>query len=333
MSSPVFKYPNKISLANIPTPLTPLDRLSEKYGGPRIWLKRDDLTGSTLSGNKVRKLEYVIAEALDTGADSLITCGGLQSNHCRATAMVGAQLGLDVHLLLREGGSSVIDGNLLMDHLAGAKIDRIDRKTYFSSLSKIFKEKQNQLINAGKTPYLIPTGASDEVGIWGYISCVSELIENFQNNHINPDLIVCATGSGGTQAGLTLGASLYNLKAQVLSYAVCDNAEYFASRVKDDVNRCLERYGVNWDVNRLSINTNDSYIGPGYAKGYPELFSTIQEVCRLEGVLLDPVYTGKAFHGLLTDIKLGKFSDLKDVIFIHTGGIFGVFPYRSQFKK
>lgn len=331
MPSLPFQFPNKISLANTPTPLQPLDRISKKYGGPRIWVKRDDLTGSVLSGNKIRKLEFVIADALDKNSDTLITCGGLQSNHCRATAMVGAQLGLDVHLLLREEGGADLDGNFLLDSLAGASINRIPRKQYFSSLENIFEDKKQELLLSGKRPYLIPTGASDEVGIWGYIDCAAELVDDFERLKIVPELIVCATGSAGTQAGLTLGTGFFNLDTEVLAYAVCDHSEYFSKRVKEDIESCLTRYQINHDTSALKIRTNDKYIGPGYAKGYGALFETIKEVCQLEGILLDPVYTGKAFHGLLTDISLGMYSDMENIVFVHTGGMFGVFPFRDQF--
>lgn len=333
----MVKFPNKIILAQTPTPLQPLDRLSEQLGGPRIWVKRDDMTGCAVSGNKVRKLEFVLAKALDEGADTLITCGGIQSNHCRATAILGAQLGLKVHLILRgkipDTGSS---GNLFLDQMSGAQISDYPIAEY-QHLPKLFEQWQQHYKNIGKRPFSIPTGASNGTGAWGYIGCARELAEDFKQHKISPSLIVSATGSGGTQAGLTLGAELFDLEAAVLGIAVCDDAKYFQSKVREDMYEWHAAYKHllavdTLDIDNLDILVNDKHIGSGYAKASPEVFNTIKSLAKTEGLFFDPVYSGKAFHGLVEEIKTGQYEGVDDIVFIHTGGLFGLFAQRDQVR-
>lgn len=331
------RFPSRIRLALLPTPFRSLDRVSEELGGPRIWLKCDDMTGALLSGNKVRKLEYVIAEAVENDADTLITCGGLQSNHCRATALAGAQLGLKVHLILR--GDPEIqewDGNLLLDQLAGAKVSIYSPKEYFARLPELFRFWESHYVAEGRKVHLIPTGASDATGLWGYIAASYELATDFETHHLTPGLVVCATGSGGTQAGLSLGFALQNHPVKILGMAVCDSEKYFFDKARSDIRDWERRFtGYVPDLasvkQHLAINTNDKYIGSGYAVAYPEVYQTIRWLAEKEGVVLDPVYTGKAFHGLVEEIRAGAFREMKDIVFIHTGGIYGLFPYRQDF--
>lgn len=330
-------WPERLSLAQTPTPLQPLDRLSNQLAGPRIWIKRDDLTGSHLSGNKIRKLEFTLALAMKSGADCLITCGGLQSNHCRATALIGAQLGLPVHLVLRGSiREDVSDANLLLDQLAGANISCYPSEVYQTKLDKLLLDCAKHYRQKGFTPHIIPTGASDGLGVWGYLSATEELQRDFKLHQLQPDWIVCATGSGGTQAGLTLGNVCLGLGSKVLGIAVCDDAQYFQEKISTDINDFLACFSdrlvlPTLDLSR-EIHTNDIYIGEGYAKVSADVLETIHFVARTEGIVLDPVYTGKAFHGLLKEIQNGNLSRTKDVVFIHTGGIFGLFPYKDQFQ-
>ena len=326
----MIRLPNSINLAHIPTPLELLEPYSTP-GGPRLWIKRDDLTGSGLSGNKVRKLEFVVAQAQAEGAQVLVTCGGLQSNHCRATALVGAKLGLKVHLVLRSEGNTEIDGNLLIDHLAGAVIDVVPAHQYHTKLQQLLQACVDNYAHAGKRAFVIPTGASDEIGIWGYVKCAKELALDFSHHGIRPQIIACATGSGGTQAGLSLGCYTQQLASQVVGYAVCDSKDYFNQKVRTDITRCIERYDLPLSAEDVSLQTVDEYIGPGYALGYPELYSCIRQVAASTGLLLDPVYTGKAFYGLLTDIKKGRYQGVSDIVFVHTGGTFGLFAQKSAF--
>ncbi|TQV73510.1 D-cysteine desulfhydrase family protein [Exilibacterium tricleocarpae] len=323
-------YPQRLALARTPTPLQPLDRLSDHLGGPRLWVKRDDLTGSVLSGNKVRKLEFVLAEAQRQGCDTLLTCGGLQSNHCRATALLGAQLGLSVHLILRGEAPAEVDGNLLLDYLAGARVSYYAQAEFQTDLEAIFQRWQAHYRSLGRKAFSIPTGASDEIGVWGYVRACEELAEDFHTHRIAPSHIVTATGSGGTQAGLSVGARLLGLGCRVVGMAVCDDAAYFREKVGDDLLKWQRCYAVEVELGQVDVITNDRYIGAGYAKASPEVFETIKLVAGLEGLVLDPVYTGKAFHGMISEIKAGGLPRHGDIVFIHTGGVFGLFPQRRQ---
>lgn len=333
----MIDYPESLVLARLPTPLQPLDRLSAKYAGPRIWVKRDDLSDCALSGNKIRKLEFTLARALSQGCDTLITCGGVQSNHCRATAILGARLGLKVHLILRDeeqGGDTADgpDGNLFLDYLVGAAVSIYPKKEYHARQAELFDEWAEYYKAKGNKAYLIPTGASDGTGVWGYIRCVEELQKDFKQAEIAPSTIVHATGSGGTQAGLSLGCALHKLDCQVLGMAVCDSEVYFHRKVMKDIKQWQERYEIGALPTALSIQVSDAYIGLGYAQATPEIFSSIREVAALEGLILDPVYTGKAFHGMLDLIQQGYFSGHKDIVFVHTGGLFGLFAQRKHFS-
>ncbi|MFL0796583.1 MAG: D-cysteine desulfhydrase family protein [Cellvibrionaceae bacterium] len=325
-----ISFPQRLSLAQLPTPFTKLSRISDKYG-VNIWIKRDDLTGCALSGNKIRKLEFTLAKARAEGCDALITCGGLQSNHCRATALLGAQLGMEVHLVLRgeQDLSQAKDGNLLLDELAGAHIHCFPVKEFAAKLEELLQQQARQLVAEGKKPWIIPTGASDGLGVWGYLHACRELKADFEKENIQPQAIVCATGSGGTQAGLTLGNYLFDLNTQVVGMAVCDNEAWFQNKVREDIQQWQGKGGVTVDADQMGITVNDQYIGPGYGKAGAEVFDCIKEVASLEGVILDPVYTAKAFYGMLQEIKKGTWIPGDDIVFIHTGGIFGLFPQRD----
>lgn len=325
------EYPPRIELAQLPTPLIPLQRLSTRIGGPRIWVKRDDLTGFGLSGNKVRKLQFCIADALAEGCDTLITCGGIQSNHCRATAVAARRAGLGVHLVLRgDKPQEVADGNLFINELVGAEILFVSLKDYYARLDDIYAGLVADYAAAGHKAYTMPVGASDEVGLWGYVHCCEELAADFAAAGIRPGHIVSATGSGGTQGGLTAGAALHGLGATVWGINVCDDAQWFHNKISADFAAWKRRYDPPLDVDRLTIRTIDGYVGPGYGRATEAVFATIREVARTEGLLLDPVYTGKAFHGMLEELKAGRFDGADDIVFIHTGGFFGLYPQRDQ---
>lgn len=356
LKTELIDWPARLNLASLPTPLHKLERLSAELKGPNIWIKRDDLSGSLLSGNKVRKLEFTIAHAQAQNKDVLITCGGLQSNHARATAFIGAQLGIPVHLVLRGKPSDIehaeLDGNLLLDHLAGAKVAYYDKHDYQQNLKEILSSTEEEYLQQGYKPHIIPTGASDGVGLWGYIAACEELANDFKRHNIKPNLIVTATGSGGTQAGLTVGAELYNFGCKVLGFAVCDDNAYFKRKVTADIAEFVSLYKGRFS-NALSqsasgslahsapdvfaraitrIQTNDNYIGEGYGIAADEVLETIIKVAQLEGIVFDPVYTGKAFHGLMNEIKQGRFDHLENIVFVHTGGSFGLFPYRARLE-
>ena len=320
--------PARISLARLPTPLEPLTRLSAAHG-TRIWIKRDDLTDTVASGNKIRKLEYSIGQALAEEADVLVTWGGVQSNHCRATAALAARLGLKSHLILRGSEPKERDGNLLIDSLVGAEITFAPPERY-QEMVHTYKHLQAEYASQGLKTYRIPVGASDEVGLWGYINCANELKQDFESAGISPDAIVSATGSGGTLAGLIIGNALHELNTRVVAFNVCDDEAYFKRKISKDFILWRDRYGSDLDIDQLPINAIDGYVGPGYGRATPEVFETIREVARLEGIVLDPVYTGKAFNALLQEIRSGKFEGLSDIVFIHTGGMLGLFPQKQK---
>lgn len=325
--------PPRISLARLPTPLEPLSRLSAAYG-TRIWIKRDDLTDNVASGNKIRKLEYSIGQALSEEADVLVTWGGIQSNHCRATAALAARLGLKSHLVLRGNEPDVKDGNLLIDSLVGAEITFAPLEQY-KEMDQTYTDLQAQYASQGLKTYRIPVGASDEVGLWGYISCANELKQDFKAAGIAPDAIVSATGSGGTLAGLIIGNALHELNTRIVAFNVCDDEAYFKRKIYKDFVLWRDRYGSDFfgtdvDIDQLPINVIDGYVGPGYGRATAEVFETIREVARLEGIVLDPVYTGKAFNAMLQEIRSGQFKGFSDIVFIHTGGMLGLFPQKQE---
>ncbi len=332
MTRASLEYPRRIPLARTPTPFQYLERASARWGrGHRLWVKRDDLTGCTLSGNKVRKLEFITAYAQDNGYDVLMTCGGIQSNHARATAFAGAQLGMPVHLILRGEEPQVAEGNLLLDKLAGASVSCYSLAEYLGGLAEIFQHWEAHYAARGLKALAIPTGGSDGLGAWGYIAACDELVGDFAGAGIEQAHVVCASGSGGTQAGLTLGARLHGLPATVWGINVCDNEQYFLDKVAADAADWRQRFPTAPAI-EPDTRVIDGYVGAGYAKASPAVFKLIAELAALEGLLLDPVYTGKAFAGLLAELEAGRFAGVCDIVFIHTGGIFGLFPQGAGFN-
>lgn len=330
----MISYPDRLNLAQIPTPFYRLDRLTEMLRSegaecPQLWIKRDDQTGSLTSGNKVRKLEFLLAEARAQGCDTLITSGGVQSNHCRATAVLGTQLGFKVHLLLRSDIEPQPVGNLLIDQLVDARISHYSPQE-FRKLDLLFAHWQQHYTEQGSKAYSIPTGGSNGTGLWGYIAAAQELQQDFQQQGISPSYIIHATGSGGTQAGLTLGCNLLGMDTQVEGYAVCDNNAYFKHKVTEDILHWSEQSSMALDISALSIVTEDNYIGPDYGQAGPEIFASIKQLASLEGVILDPVYTGKAFYGMVEEIRKGRYAGASDIVFVHTGGLFGLFAQQQK---
>lgn len=304
-----------------------LVKLSELWQG-EIWIKRDDLTESGLSGNKVRKLEYLLSDALRKGADMLISCGGIQSNHCRATALVAARFGMHCRLLLRGDQPPEIDGNLLLNHLAGARIDYIDSDSYNRNLASHLERMAEEAIKEGYKPYIISEGGSNYIGARGYREAIGEIKLQCDKSDISLSRIVCATGSGGTHAGLWLGALLDNWQVDVVSVAVCYSVDETIHRIKLIIDESIERFDLNIQYKDDDIKVLDGYIGKGYAMADDNIFNTMVEVTRSEGLLVDPVYTGKAIHAVKSELKAGRFSGV--TMFWHTGGVYGIFPFRKQ---
>lgn len=332
MSKTKLENVKKLNLANLPTPVYRLERISEEWGVD-LWIKRDDYTGAETSGNKIRKLEYTIAKALSEKAEVVITCGGIQSNHCRATAAVAAKVGIKSHLVLRIDEEPPVEGNYLLDKILGAEITFISRKDYSNRRGEIMAEIAKEYEAKGIKAYVIPEGASDGTGNFGYIEAVQEIVAQEKELGVNFDAIVCAVGSGGTYSGLFLGAKIYAPDKKVYGFNVCDDEEYFLNVCESIVSDTVKALGSDIEVKREEMNIIDGYKGLGYAISKDEELLFITELARKEGVILDPVYTGKAFYGVYHELKKGRFSAHKHILFVHTGGLFGVFPKQEQFTK
>lgn len=310
--------PGRLSLAQIPTPLVELPKLAKQFGIERLLMKRDDLTGLETSGNKIRKLEYVLADAMARGADTLVTHGGFQSNHCRATAAIGARLGLRVRLLLRSADADPPKvGNLLLDHLFGADVTLHDPDEYSDRREALIGRTMQTERAAGRKPYFFPVGASVPLGCWGYIRAVAELIE--QVGQDTPIDLFCATGSAGTQAGLILGKALFGCdRWRVLGVPICDSVASFDAALRRLIAETVAVFGLDLAEADTPIELIDGFIGEGYAIPYPEELETIRQLAQMEGILLDPTYTGKAFTGMLATIRGGgirsRATDRKSVV-------------------
>ena len=327
MSRPI-PYPQRLPLARLPTPLQALDRLSQEYG-IHLYLKRDDQTGMLTSGNKVRKLEFLVRDALDRGCDMLVTCGALQSNHARATAAVAARLGLKCLLVLRGNPQEAFTGNLLLDRLLGADIFYVSPEEY-QKMDEVFASIEQKLRKNGRKPYLIPEGGSNALGAFGYVAAAEELYHQAKSQGLPIDSIVCAVGSGGTYAGLLLGKKLLNLSFEIYGINVGDTAEYFQNRIFGIVQDAIKLHRLPVEVKKEEVQIIDGYVGLGYGQSQTQELELIREVARKEGVALDPVYTGKAMYGLLDQLKKDPRRFGQHVLFLHTGGIFGLFGISKE---
>lgn len=325
------KEPQRLELAQLPTPVVQLKNLAAELGIPRFLMKRDDLTGLETSGNKVRKLEYVVADAVARGADTLVTHGGFQSNHCRATAAIGARLGLKVRLILRSPDPDPPrEGNLLLDHLFGADITLHPVDEY--------NDRKRELIDTaiaaervgGRTPYFFPVGASVPLGCWGYIRCMAELVEQLGRD--TPVDLFSAVSSGGTHVGLMLGKAMLGLdKWRIIGVPVSDSVFFFQQDLRELERKTVAVFGLDVTETQTPIELIDGFIGEGYAVPYPAAIETIRLVARKEGIGLDPTYTAKAMTGTIDTIRKGAMRPDAIPLFLHTGGVFGLMAKRELF--
>ncbi|EGY79963.1 D-cysteine desulfhydrase family protein [Peptoniphilus indolicus] len=301
---------NKINLANLPTPIEKIESLSKKYK-KNIYIKRDDFTGTEVSGNKIRKLEYTMQDAINQCADTIITTGAIQSNHCRATAAASAKLGLDCHLVLvGEVGNN--EGNYFLDKLLGAKIHVIkessERETYVEELIQ-------NLNDNGHKAYYMPVGASTSVGALGYQACFDEIIDQEKSLGVKFDAIFSTTGSGGTYAGLWYGNYKNKSNKEIFGISVSESSEHFKKVIVEILK------GMNCNITDFNgINIVDDYIGLGYGKYTEKEIQAYIDISKETGIIFDPCYTGKGFIGMLEEIKN---SDFENILFIHTGGLQG----------
>ncbi|MGO1528353.1 MAG: D-cysteine desulfhydrase family protein [Senegalia sp. (in: firmicutes)] len=311
---------NRVLIANLPTPIQKLNNLSEKYA-KGIYLKRDDFTGVELSGNKVRKLEFALGEALKNGCDTIITAGAIQSNHCRATAAVCAKLGLDCELVIKGNEPDDFEGNIFISSILGANINYIPKD---GPVDEKMEEVKEELSKKGKKGYIIPIGASNAVGSLGYVQDMKEIIKQEKELGLEFDAIILTVGSGGTYAGLWYANQSIEKPKDIIGFSVSDSSEEFTSDIKNILLDMYKRDGVSQEeIDESSIIINDDYIGDGYALSRPEEIEFICDIAKSEGVIFDPVYTGKAFRGMVSDIENGKFNEYKNILFIHTGGLLG----------
>ncbi|MDX1436342.1 MAG: D-cysteine desulfhydrase family protein [Anaerolineales bacterium] len=312
----------KISLAYLPTPVEPLDKLSAFLAGPRLFSKRDDMTGLAFGGNKTRKLEYLLADALESGAGTLITAGAVQSNHCRQTAAAAAKAGLKCILVLAGEPLGAPSGNVLLDLLLGAELVWAGSRDRDKALKETFEAAEE----AGARPYLIPYGGSSALGAAAYAFAVAELLEQAPA----PDWIVFPTSSGGTQAGLVAGVRLLAAGTQILGISVDEPAITIQNRVAGLASEICSLVGDSQDFDPQSILVNDKFIGAGYGIAGPLEREAIELFARLEGILVDPVYTGRAAAGLFGLVRGGFFSSSDDILFWHTGGTPALFAEAYQ---
>ncbi len=329
----------RVALATLPTPLQELRRLRDVLGGPgrspRILVKRDDLTGLAGGGNKARKLEFLVADALRDGATVLVTTGGAQSNHARMTAAAGRMVGLGTSLVLTaDADVPEVQGNLLLDHLFGAEVHFIragDDPTLATGPGEA--EKVAEIVAAlgarGERPYVIPIGGSSPVGVLGYVAGTVELVAQLEAAHERPTRLYVAAGSRGTAAGLVLGAHVADAPYRVRGVAVSGGDPAKSTRAAEIANRAAELIGSPVRLVAGDFETDQSQIGPGYGRDTPACLEAISLVARTEGILLDPVYTGKAMAGLLADIRAGAIAPSESVVFLHTGGLPGIFGHAA----
>lgn len=316
----------RTSLGFFPTPLHSLPNLSARLSGPALWVKRDDQTGLATGGNKTRKLEFLVAEALGQRADTLITVGAPQSNHARQTAAAAAKAGLKSALVLRGTSPAERTGNILLGDLVGAEVFWAGARP----LDEVAAEVAAELSARGQRPYLIPLGGSNPIGAAGYAAAMLEFAEQTKSIGTAFDAIVFATSSGGTHSGMMLGARLSGYSGRVLGISVDHPADHLVPLLVELANATARHIGEATTFSTQEFEVNDHYLGGGYAvMGEPER-EAIRLCAQTEGLLVDPVYTGRAMAGLIDLIRAGEFKPGQNVLFWHTGGTAALFAYAQQ---
>lgn len=324
----------RLYFAHLPTPLEFMSRLSEAYGSNKIWLKRDDCTGLAGGGNKTRKLEFLLADAKQQGADTIITPGATQSNHCRQTAAIAAKLGYECHLIMEDRtGSDNVDynynGNILLDQLLGAKLTMVPGGTDMNAAMEVLA---TELREKGKNPYLIPGGGSNAIGALGYVNCALELLHQANTTGLRIDYVVHATGSAGTQAGLVAGFCGSGSQIPVLGISTKAAKEAQEEKVFALAQETAALCGLPDSVKRSDVIANSDYVGEGYGIPTQGTLDAMELLARKESILLDPVYTAKGMDGMLDLVSKGYFGENKNIVFIHTGGAQGIHGYRNVFN-
>ena len=319
----------RVSLAHLPTPLEHLPRLSKHLGGPEIYVKRDDCTGLGTGGNKTRKLEFLMADALQHKADVIITQGAVQSNHARQTAAAACKLGMACELIFEKRVADATEayltsGNVLLDRMFGANISEVEKG---SDMNAAMESIAADLRKQGKTPYIVPGGGSNPIGALGYIDCALECQYQANRDGIAIDHIIHATGSAGTQAGLIVGLKASYANIPLLGIGVNAPKDVQEEKVYKLAVETAEYVGAPGVVSREDVVANCDYVGPGYGVPTEGMNEAVMMLARLEGILFDPVYSGKGLAGMIDLIRNGFFADAKNIVFIHTGGSAGLFGY------
>ena len=333
LSLTLAKFP-KVRLGHLPTPLEPMDRLSEILGGPRLWVKRDDCTGLSSGGNKTRKLEFLMADAQSKGADTIITQGATQSNHARQTTAAAAKLGMECHILLEDRTGSndnnyILNGNVLLDRLHGASVSKRSGGT---DMNLEMQDFADALIEKGKKPYIIPGGGSNPIGALGYVNCARELTEQASEIGLKIDALVHATGSAGTQAGLVAGLAAIQSSIHLLGIGVRAPKDKQEQMVFDLAQKTADYLDTGIEIERDKVRAICDYVGAGYGLPTDGMIKAVKLLAQSEGLLFDPVYSGKGLDGLIDQIKKGYFAGMDNVVFLHTGGSAALFGYPETFE-
>jgi L-cysteate sulfo-lyase len=323
----------RVFLAHLPTPLEKMDRLSAELGGPEIWIKRDDCTGLSTGGNKTRKLEFLMAEAQAQGADMVMTHGATQSNHARQTAAFAAKLGMACRILLedRTGSNDAnyrTNGNVLLDHLHGAVTETCKG---IADMNAELERRADILRQTGRRVYAIPGGGSNATGALGYVNCAFELVGQANDRGLVIDHLVTATGSAGTQAGLITGLKAINAGIPLLGFGVRAPQAKQEENVFNLAVKTAAKLGCEGVVQRADVVADTGYVGPGYGIPQADTLEAIRMFAELEGILLDPVYSGKGAAGLIDYCRKGRFKKGERVVFLHTGGSAALFAYDAVF--
>ncbi|MCH7981798.1 MAG: D-cysteine desulfhydrase [Proteobacteria bacterium] len=322
----------RVSLAHLPTPLEHLPRLTAELGGPQIWVKRDDCTGLATGGNKTRKLEFSLAAAIEEGADTIVTVGALQSNHVRQTVAATCKLGLSCEVLLEHRVQDPSDyyansGNVFLDRLFGANLHEHPAGTDFDAA---MQEVAEEVRSKGGKPYIIPGGASDKIGALGYVNCALELLSQANDQGLVIDHLITATGSAGTQAGLIVGLKAMNSNVPLLGIGVSAAQAAQEEKVFELAVETADYIGASGVVQREDVVANCDYVGDGYGIPTESMNEAIIMLARTEGLLFDPVYSGKGLAGMIDLIRRGEYSKSQNIVFLHTGGSVALFAYADQ---
>ena len=328
------KFP-RLRFAHLPTPLEPMENLSRLLDGPNIWVKRDDCTGLAGGGNKTRKLEFLMADAEQQGADTIITQGAVQSNHARQTAAIAAKLGYECYLLLENRTGSddpdfLANGNVLLDDIYNARLSDFPAGT---DMNQEMLSLAKELRAAGKKPYIVPGGGSNRIGALGYVNAAYELVGQCNDQGLKVDHIVHATGSTGTQAGLVTGLTAIHRGIDLMGISVRAPKEAQEENVYRLACETAELIGSSAALNRSDVVANSDYVGEGYGMPTDGMIEAVEMTARHESILLDPVYSGKAMAGLIDLVRQGFYRRDENIVFIHTGGAQALSGYRSLFGQ